>query len=69
MRTFTKYTLSICIGLAVGIGQAVAGAQPDQLHRLSEDLTPMGSERAGNAAGTIPEWTGGITTPRLLSSR
>ena len=51
MRTFTKYTLSICIGLAVGIGQAVAGAQPDQLHRLSEDLTPMGSERAGNAAG------------------
>jgi len=23
----------------------------------------MGSERAGNAAGTIPEWTGGITTP------
>ncbi len=63
MRTFTKYTLSICIGLAVGIGQAVAGAKPDQVNRLSEDLTPMGSERAGNAAGTIPEWTGGITTP------
>jgi hypothetical protein len=33
------------------------------LHRLSEDLTPMGSERAGNAEGTIPERTGGITTP------
>lgn len=63
MRTFTKITLSICIGLAVGIGQAVAGPKPDQIHRLSEDLTPMGSERAGNADGTIPEWTGGITTP------
>lgn len=63
MRTFTKITLSLCIGLAIGIGQAVAGPKPDQVHRLSEDLTPMGSERAGNAEGTIPEWTGGITTP------
>jgi len=60
MRNFTKITLSICIGLAIGIGQAVAGPKPDQVHRLSEDLTPMGSERAGNAEGTIPEWTGGI---------
>ena len=61
MRTLTKFTLTACIGLALGIGQAWAGAQPDQIHRLSEDLTPMGSERAGNADGTIPEWTGGIT--------
>ena len=27
----------------------------------AEDLTPVGAERAGNAAGTIPPWTGGIT--------
>ena len=26
-------------------------------------LTPVGAERAGNAAGTIPPWTGGITAP------
>ncbi|NWH07535.1 MAG: DUF1329 domain-containing protein [Alphaproteobacteria bacterium] len=31
--------------------------------RLDADLTPIGSERAGNADGTIPEWTGGITNP------
>jgi hypothetical protein len=61
MRTLTKITLSACIGLTLGLGQAFAGAKPDQINRLSEDLTPMGSERAGNAAGTIPEWTGGIT--------
>jgi hypothetical protein len=61
MRTLTKFTLTACIGLAFGIGQAWAGAKPDQINRLSEDLTPMGSERAGNADGTIPEWTGGIT--------
>ena len=63
MRTFTKLTLSACIGLVVGMGQAWAGAKPDQVNRLQEDLTPMGSERAGNADGTIPEWTGGITSP------
>jgi len=31
--------------------------------RLETDLTPMGAERAGNAEGTIPAWTGGITAP------
>ena len=61
MRTLTKYSLAACIGLLLGAGQALAGAKPDQINRLSEDLTPMGSERAGNADGTIPEWTGGIT--------
>jgi hypothetical protein len=63
MRAFTKLTLSACIGLVLGIGHAWAGPKPDEIHRLSEDLTPMGSERAGNADGTIPEWTGGITQP------
>src|SRR5690606_8207482 len=27
---------------------------------LGASLTPVGAERAGNAEGTIPEWTGGI---------
>lgn len=30
---------------------------------LGTTLTPLGAERKGNAEGTIPEWTGGITTP------
>jgi hypothetical protein len=29
----------------------------------AEDLTPLGAERAGNEAGTIPQWSGGITVP------
>ena len=29
--------------------------------RLGQDLTPVGAERAGNASGTIPEWTGGLS--------
>lgn len=29
---------------------------------LKSELTPVGATRAGNAAGTIPPWTGGYTT-------
>lgn len=46
--------------LAVPAGAAVS---PEQAARLGRDLTPVGAERAGNADGTIPEWTGGITSP------
>ena len=35
----------------------------DQIARLGDDLTPLGAEMAGNAEGTIPAWTGGITDP------
>jgi hypothetical protein len=30
--------------------------------RLGGDLTPLGGEKAGNADGSIPAWTGGLTT-------
>lgn len=30
---------------------------------LGKSLTPLGAIKAGNADGTIPAWTGGITTP------
>jgi hypothetical protein len=31
--------------------------------RLGRELTPLGGEVAANADGSIPAWTGGITTP------
>lgn len=40
---------------------AQAGVDATQTARLGADLTPLGGERAGNAAGTIPAWDGGIT--------
>ena len=46
----------ICVAMPV---QAKVSAS--EAERLGKDLTPMGAERAGNAEGTIPEWTGGIT--------
>ena len=30
---------------------------------LGKSLTPTGAIRAGNADGTIPAWTGGLSTP------
>ena len=42
---------------------AAAEIAADEVARLGRDLTPLGGERAGNAEGTIPEWTGGITQP------
>jgi len=35
----------------------------DEVARLGVDLTPLGGEKAGNAAGTIPAWDGGLTQP------
>ena len=37
-----------------------AQVSADQAARLGQDLTPMGAEKAGNAAGTIPAWDGGL---------
>ena len=53
--------------LIVGLAATwlVTGARavsPEDASRLKTDLTPFGGERAGNAEGTIPEWTGGFTT-------
>ncbi|WP_447791912.1 DUF1329 domain-containing protein [Pseudomonas farris] len=42
---------------------AWAGLTPEEAARLGKDLTPVGAERVGNADGSIPEWTGGLTSP------
>jgi len=49
--------------LAACASQAHAKVDEIQAVRLGQDLTPMGAERAGNAAGTIPAWTGGVQPP------
>lgn len=46
---------------AIGSFYFGAVAHAATASRLGEDLTPMGAERAGNAEGTIPAWTGGLS--------
>ncbi len=60
MRIITRITAAAALGLmAQG---AIAGLSQSEADRLGGDeLTPMGAERAGNAAGTIPAWTGGMS--------
>jgi hypothetical protein len=38
-----------------------AAISQEEADRLGKDLTPMGAEKAGNKAGTIPAWDGGLT--------
>lgn len=47
---------------ALLLAGGLAQAQVDAGHaaRLGQDLTPLGAERAGNAAGSIPAWDGGL---------
>jgi hypothetical protein len=42
-------------------GVAVAAVTAEEANRLTSTLTPFGAERAGNADGTIPAWSGGYT--------
>ena len=46
--------------LAISAG-AYAQLAASDLAKLGTTLTPMGAEKAANAAGTIPAWDGGIT--------
>jgi hypothetical protein len=57
-----KLLLSATV-LAVSAMIAALPAQAQTAADLGKSLTPMGAIRAGNADGTIPAWTGGITAP------
>ncbi|AMO77117.1 MULTISPECIES: DUF1329 domain-containing protein [Pseudomonas] len=48
------------LGLSLLAGSALAAVSPEQAAELGKRLTPLGAERAGNADGSIPEWTGGL---------
>ena len=39
---------------------ATAKVTPEEAAKLGTVLTPIGAEKAGNAAGTIPAWDGGL---------
>lgn len=49
--------------LALASGATYAAISAEEASKLGTELTPMGADPQGNAAGTIPEWTGGMTTP------
>ncbi len=57
-----KATALLAVGAAFAIPAAAEMSAAD-IAKLGTTLTPVGAEKAGNAAGTIPAWDGGITKP------
>ena len=59
MKRNTGFYLITAAAIVAGVATATAQSAAD----LGKSLTPLGAEKAGNAAGTIPAWEGGITQP------
>jgi hypothetical protein len=53
------YSIFTILALAGAQAGAWAGVSEKEAAALKSTLTPVGAERAGNDAGTIPPWTGG----------
>ena len=55
--------VSACaLTVSFGLNVSQAAVTPAEAARLGADLMPLGGEKAGNAAGTIPAWDGGISS-------
>lgn len=50
-----------CGSLLVAAGLAHGAVAPEEAAKLGSSLTALGAEASGNADGTIPAWTGGLT--------
>ncbi len=57
----------VCAGAITLAAQAAPAAT--RADALGTTLTPLGAERAGNEAGTIPAWTGGGVPPGIAAEK
>lgn len=55
--------ISASVALVLASQTTLAKVSDAEAAKLGNELTPLGAQKAGNADGSIPEWTGGITTP------
>lgn len=63
MKHIALKSATLAIALSLGTLSAWAAVSAEEAARLKTELTPFGGERAANADGSIPAWTGGYTTP------
>ncbi|MEC9260129.1 MAG: DUF1329 domain-containing protein [Pseudomonadota bacterium] len=54
--------IAAALTVALTTVPAQAKVTADEAAKLGTELTPLGGEKAGNADGSIPAWTGGITS-------
>ena len=61
MNKLSKLCLPGILSTCLAATSVYAGISAEEAARLGgPEFTPTGAERAGNADGSIPEWTGGI---------
>jgi hypothetical protein len=60
LRTIRSGFATVLFALGATAHVAFAEVSVEEAARLGSTLTPLGAERAGNAKGSIPPWTGGI---------
>lgn len=58
MKTLILFTTTLTLMAATTLTQAAVPAS--EAAKLGNSLTPVGAEKAGNADGSIPAWTGGL---------
>src|SRR5881394_1111113 len=63
MMTMRKIAVAAALLGAALVHPTLAAVSDEEAKQLGTTLTPFGAEKAGNKDGTIPEYTGGITTP------
>ena len=56
MKTLIRMAAAVLLFAPLAFGAVT----PQEAAHLGEDLTPLGGEKAANADGSIPAWTGGI---------
>ncbi|QFZ85172.1 DUF1329 domain-containing protein [Variovorax paradoxus] len=62
MKSSSIFTAALLCFAQLGQG-AIAAVSAEEAAKLKSTLMPLGGERAGNKAGTIPAWDGGYTKP------
>ena len=60
----TKMHLLAALVAATLAVPAAAGVTAEEAKALGTTLTPLGADKNASKDGTIPAWTGGLTTPR-----
>ncbi len=61
-RMKTTRKLFSVLALSLLASSVMAAVSPEEAAKLGTSLTPLGAEKAGNADGTIPAWSGGLAT-------
>ena len=69
MKKFNTTLSLLFLSVSITSTVAVAKVSPEKAAQLGTNLTILGAEVAGNKAGTIPEWQGGLTSKNTTKSK